>query len=128
MSQSSLFADEVLQRLKERHPRFHETSYLFVLSALHRVLESVGEARHVSGRELAEGVRDLALDRYGPMARTVLEHWGIESTADVGRIVFALVDCGVLIKQEQDSPDDFEAIYDFDEAFEENYPWGANIV
>ncbi len=128
MNQSPLFAEEVLERLRERNPRFHETSYLFVLSALHHVLEREGEARHISGRELAEGVRDLALERFGPMARTVLEHWGIESTSDVGRIVFALVDCGVLIKQDEDTPADFESIYDFDEAFVENYPWGANIV
>lgn len=127
MSQISLFADEVLDGLRERHPRFHELSYVFVISALHHVLERLGRPRHISGRELAEGVRDLAMERYGPMARTVLAHWGIESTADVGRIVFALVEAGVLIKQDEDTPDDFHAIYDFDEAFEENYPWGANL-
>lgn len=127
MGHSSLFADEVMERLRERHPRFHETSYLFVISALHRVLELLGHARHISGRELAEGVRDLAIERYGPMARTVLEHWGIESTSDVGRIVFALVEAGILIKQDEDSPDDFDAVYDFDEVFDENYPWGANV-
>jgi uncharacterized repeat protein (TIGR04138 family) len=127
MSQSSLFADEVLDGLRERHPRFHEMSYVFVISSLHHVLERLGRPRHISGRELAEGVRDLAMERYGPMARTVLEHWGIESTADVGRIVFALVEAGVLIKQEEDTPDDFDAIYDFDEVFEDDYPWGANL-
>jgi len=127
MSQNTLFAEEVMQRLRQRNPRYQETAYFFVLSALHHVLERLGHARHISGRELAEGVRDLALRRFGPMARTVLEHWGIESTADVGEIVFALVDAGVLIKQDDDSPEDFEAIFDFDEAFERDYPWGANI-
>jgi uncharacterized repeat protein (TIGR04138 family) len=127
MSQNTLFAEEVMQRLRQRNPRYQDTAYFFVLSALHHVLERIGRARHISGRELAEGVRDLALQRYGPMARTVLEFWGIESTADVGAIVFALVDAGVLIKQDDDSPADFEAIFDFDEAFERNYPWGANI-
>ena len=127
MNESMVFGDEVLDRLRERNPRFHETAYLFVLSALHHVLENLTEPRHITGRELAEGARDLALQRYGPMARTVLEHWGIEETADLGAIVFALVECGILIKQDEDDPGDFEALFDFQETFEQDYPWGANI-
>ena len=127
MNESMVFADEVLDRLRERHPRYHETAYLFVLSALHHVLERLTEPRHITGRELAEGARDLAIQRYGPMARTVLEHWGIAGTADMGAIVFALVECGILIKQDEDSPGDFDALFDFEETFDRAYPWGANI-
>lgn len=127
MNESMAFADEVIDRLRERHPRYHETAYLFVLSALHHVLEQLEQPRHISGRELAEGMRDLALKRYGPMARTVLAHWGIEETSDVGEIVFALVDAGILLKQDDDSPHDFDALFDFEEEFEANYPWGAGI-
>lgn len=122
-----VFADEVIDRLRERYPRYHETAYFFILSSLHHVLERLGEPRHITGRELAEGARDLALQRFGPMARTVLGHWGIEQTDDLGRIVFALVECGILIKQDEDSPRDFEALFDFREAFDADYPWGANI-
>ena len=127
MNDSTVFAEEVLSGLRERHPRYHEAAYFFILSALHHVLEQLTEPRHISGRELAEGVRDLALHQYGPMARTVLEHWGIEGTRDVGEIVFALVDAGVLLKQDDDSPRDFDGVYDFEEAFDVDYPWGANI-
>jgi len=109
--------DQVLDRLRERHPQYNETAYLFVLSALHFVIERLPEARHITGRELAEGVRDLALERFGVMARTVLEHWGIHATGDVGQIVFALVETGILIKQDDDSLRDFEGVFDFDEAF-----------
>ncbi|MGH7505357.1 MAG: Minf_1886 family protein [Longimicrobiales bacterium] len=116
--------DAVLDRLRDRNPRFHETAYLFVLSALHYVIEHLPEPRHISGRELAEGVRDLAIDRFGPMARTVLEHWGVRQTADVGEIVFALVECGILIKQDDDRLDDFAGVFEFDDAFERDYPWG----
>jgi uncharacterized repeat protein (TIGR04138 family) len=127
MDDTMVFADEVMHRLRERHPRYHETAYFFVLSALHYVLEGLREPRHITGRELAEGMRDLALERFGPMARTVLEHWGIERTEDVGEIVFALVDAGVLLKQDEDTPRDFARLFDFEEAFEADYPWGANI-
>jgi uncharacterized repeat protein (TIGR04138 family) len=121
------FADEVLERLQERNPRFHPRSYIFVLQALHRVIRSLDQPRHVSGQELAEGVRELALECFGPMARTVLEHWGIHDTEDVGRVVFAMVEQGILIKQEDDHPDDFSDVFDFEEAFELKYPWGARL-
>ncbi len=119
------FADEVLDRLQERYPRFHGRSYVFVLQALHHVIQSLEEPRHVSGQELAQGVRELALERFGPIARTVLEHWGIHDTEDVGRVVFAMVEQGILIKQDGDHPEDFSDVFDFEEAFELNYPWNA---
>jgi uncharacterized repeat protein (TIGR04138 family) len=114
---SIILDDGLLDRLRDRNPRFHETAYLFVVSALHSVIEKLPEPRHITGRELAEGVRDLALDKFGPMARTVLEHWGIRATSDLGEIVFALVECGVLIKQESDLREDFANVFDFDQAF-----------
>src|SRR5687768_13968185 len=82
--------DNVLDRLRDRYPQYQETVYLFVLSSLHHVIEQLPEPRHITEPELASGVRDLALARFGPMARTVLEHWGVHATQDVGQIVFAL--------------------------------------
>jgi uncharacterized repeat protein (TIGR04138 family) len=114
--------EELFAALRARNPRYPEAAYVFVLSALNFVLERLPEPRHITGREMAEGVRDLALDRFGPMARTVLEHWGIDRTSDVGDIVFALVETGVLIKQDEDSPEDFVNVFDFEEAFESHYP------
>lgn len=119
--------EEMLVELQERNPRFHGKAYLFLLSSLHQVMESLERPRHISGPELADGVRRLALHRFGPMARTVLQHWGIHSTEDMGDIVFTLVDLGVLIKEDDDLRDDFRDVFDFEEVFEENYPWGASL-
>jgi uncharacterized repeat protein (TIGR04138 family) len=121
------FADEVLNQLQERNPRFDTKAYFFVLAALHSVIHALDEPRHISGGELADGVRRLALERFGPMARIVLEHWGICATEDVGGVVFALVEQGVLIKQDGDRPEDFADVFDFEEAFELSYPWEARI-
>jgi uncharacterized repeat protein (TIGR04138 family) len=114
--------EELYAALRSRNPRYDEGAYLFVLSALNYVLERLPQPRHISGPELAEGVRDLAIERFGPMARTVLEHWGIERTGDVGEIVFALVETGVLIKQDEDTVEDFVDVFSFDDAFRPNYP------
>lgn len=121
------FADEILDQLQERNPRFDTRAYFFVLAALHSVIHSLDEPRHISGKELAEGVRHMALERFGPMARSVLEHWGIHATEDVGGVVFALVEQGILIKQDGDRPEDFADVFDFEEVFELNYPWEARI-
>lgn len=121
------FAEEILDRLQDRNPRFHGKAYLFLLSALHTVLAELEEPRHITGEELANGVRDLALDQYGPMARTVLGHWGIHATEDLGEMVFSMVECGVLTKQDEDRREDFENLFDFSETFEDDYPWGARV-
>ncbi len=121
------FADDILDELQERNPRFHAKAYFFVLAALHSVLKSLDAPRHIAGKELACGVRSLALERFGPMARTVLGHWGIHKTEDVGDVVFALVEQGVLVKQDEDSSDDFANVFDFEEVFERDYPWEARL-
>lgn len=119
------FAEEILDQLQERNPRFHAKAYFFVLAALHAVIQGLEEPGHISGRELSDGVRGLAIERYGPLARTVLGHWGIHATEDVGCVVFALVEQGILIKQEGDRLEDFTDVFDFEEVFESNYPWEA---
>lgn len=120
-------ATEVLAELRRRNPRYAESAYLFLLAALQRCMEELARPRHVSGAEVAESARELALERYGPLARTVLEHWGIHSTGDLGEIVFLLVECGVLIKEPTDSREDFEGLYSFEQAFEAEYPWGSAV-
>ena len=123
------FRDGIMDRIRAREPRFHERAYLFILSALEYSQSRLAERRHISGRELAGACRDLALERYGVMARLVLEHWGIRSTADIGDVVFTLVELGLLISQPTDRREEFADVFDFDEAFEREYPWsGAQLA
>lgn len=76
------------------------------------------ESNHVDGQQLCLGLRDYAIERYGKLARTVLRRWGITQTADFGRIVFAMIEVGLMRKTDEDSYDDFVDVYDFDEAFD----------
>lgn len=122
------FRDGVMDRIRVRESRFDEHAYLFVLSALEYAQSRQTARRHLSGRELAESCRDLALERYGVLARLVLQHWGVTSTANFGDIVFALVDLGLLLAQPTDSRDDFVDIFDFAAVFDRFYPWNACAV
>jgi uncharacterized repeat protein (TIGR04138 family) len=119
------FRDGLMEQIRLRESRFHESAFLFVLASLEFLQARLPERRHVDGKELAHAVRELALDRFGVTSRLVLDHWGVRSTADVGDIVFALVDTGLLMSQPGDSRSDFADVFDFDEAFEESYPWSA---
>jgi len=70
-------------------------------------------SRHITGAQLALGLREFAWERWGLMARSALANWGIQSTLDFGRIVFALIDAGFLQRQPTDSLNDFADVYDF---------------
>jgi uncharacterized repeat protein (TIGR04138 family) len=76
---------------------------------------------HVGGKDLCWGLRDLAIERWGLMAPAVLHQWGIKSTQDFGRMVFSLVEQGLLQKQPHDQLSDFANVFDFAEAFERTY-------
>jgi uncharacterized repeat protein (TIGR04138 family) len=119
------FREGIMYLILIREPRFDEQAYLFVLSALEVCQARLSVRRHITGVELARAARDLALDRYGLMARVVLEHWGICCTADIGDIVFTLVELGFLLSQPQDTRDEFVDVFDFDLAFERDYPWNC---
>lgn len=112
-------------RLSELDGGYDERGYAFVLAALEEVVERLPRRRHVTGPELAEACRDLGIRLYGPLARTVLEHWNVRSTRDIGEIVFNLLEVGVLSKDDRDSRDDFDDLFDFGDVFERNYPWGG---
>lgn len=81
--------------------------------------EGLEDSRHISGQQLCLGLRDYAIKRYGLLARTVLNKWHIEGTSDFGKIVYALVEAEEMRKSEGDSIDDFNHVFDFDEAFGE---------
>lgn len=119
------FRDGVWEQIRFRESRFHERAYLFVLAALEFQQTRMPSRRHIDGRELANAVRDLALERFGVTARLVLDHWGVRCTADLGDIVFTMVELGLLMSQPSDSREDFSGVFEFDHAFESSYPWSA---
>ena len=115
--------EEALERIGQQDGRYHERGYLFVLAALEYAQQRLPTRRHLTGAELAWACRDFALEQFGLLAATVLGHWGITSTADLGRIVFTLIDVGLLARQPSDKLQDFDQVYDFAEVFRLGYRW-----
>ena len=117
------FADDVMSRIRARGGRYNERAYLFLLGTIEFLQSRLEVRRHVTAAELAWACRDFALEQYGLLAPVVLAHWGITRTDDLGRIVYTLVEVGLLVTQPGDHESDFNAVYEFTDAFGESYDW-----
>lgn len=98
--------------------RYELEAYSFIMSSLDYTMKQLKRKGHVTGQELSEGIKDYALQQFGPMARSVLEKWGIKNTSDFGEIVYNMINAGLLGKTETDSKNDFHERFDFKEAFD----------
>jgi uncharacterized repeat protein (TIGR04138 family) len=112
-----------IERLAESRGRYRAEAYFWVLRVLEFAHARLRKEGHVTGRELLEGTRLLALEEYGPMALEVFHHWGLRATEDIGRVVFDLIEEGLLSKTEEDSLEDFSEVYDFEQVFVREAQW-----
>jgi uncharacterized repeat protein (TIGR04138 family) len=124
-----------LAELLRRDKRFHLDAYVFVFDALRFAQEHLGlggaavptdetvtdEERHITGQQLCEAIRMYAVKQYGGLAKNVLNHWGIQSTNDFGEIVFNLIEIGQMRKTDSDRREDFDQVFDFNEAFRDTF-------
>ncbi len=110
-----------LAAILENDKRYLADAYVFVRRALDYTSTTMGIKGHVTGQELLEGIRQFAIEEFGPMSRFLLKEWGIESCEDFGNIVFNMVDADLLGKTDEDSIDDFRLSWDFYEVFEKPF-------
>src|ERR1017187_8179127 len=92
--------DEMVEKILTHDARFAREAYHFTREALdftQKLIsrENKGAVRHVTGQELLDGIRQFALQQYGPMTVTVLEEWGVNNSRGFGEIVFNEVESGL---------------------------------
>jgi uncharacterized repeat protein (TIGR04138 family) len=112
--------NEVVEQIIENDSRYGKDAYIFLKDALEYTIKQRKRGKvgsHVNAAELLDGLRQHALKEFGPMVMTVFEYWGIRTSADVGQMVFNLINAGVFGKTESDSVDDFDQALDFHLAF-----------
>lgn len=108
---------QVIEEICAIDKRYKPDSYEFVMQALYFTQKKLNRQKHVTARELLEGIREFAIEQYGPMSQTVLKHWGITKTDDFGNIVFNMIHKNLLSKTEGDTIADFKDVYDFEIVF-----------
>ena len=114
--------EQAIEQIINKDPRYPRDAYEFVREALDFTIKQAKKSatskdRHVNGKELLEGLRQYALQQYGPLAYTVLSYWNIHCGEDIGNLVYNMVSQRILKTTENDSPADFKNAYNFDEAF-----------
>jgi len=122
-------------QLLQSDPRYKLEAYQFVRDALayaqdelkmgHKAQpedpEEMPVEAHLTGQQLCEASRQLAIQQFGLMARVVLNNWGVQATGDFGNIVYNLIQIGMMRKSDADRREDFDSVYDFEEAFERQF-------
>ena len=118
---------EKIAAMLAQDPRYGWEAYQFVQDALQHTQDLLGrrvpgdaepgDEHHLTARELCEGLGHLGAERYGPLAGAVLSNSGIETTEDIGEIVWNMVNCGFLLKSERDRKEDFQDLFNLRELF-----------
>lgn len=114
--------DEPFARIQAKDKRYQRDAYAFVREALEFTQKSIHKenqrgGKHISGQQLLAGIREFALQQFGPMTKTVFEEWGVTRCEDFGEIVFNMIEVDWFAKTSKDSRADFAGGYTFDEAF-----------
>jgi len=116
---------DVLEQLATQNEDYHKDAFYYVAKAIESAHEAIRKdeqrRRHISGGELVKEMVKLVKHDFGYLGATVLTEWGIVATDDIGKIVFLMVENGVLSAQESDSIDDFKDLFDLKTVLEHEY-------
>ncbi len=117
-----------IEQIAEDDGRFDVKALKFIFEGLGMTIRQIRELeeeqeglRHIAGEELARGIADLAVERWGRLARLVLNQWGVKTTRDIGEIVYLMIENQWMTAQESDTIEDFDDVFDFEEVFEKNF-------
>jgi len=119
-------SEQTRELIIRRDGRYPVEAFMFLQEGMARAVKATygekyasrpGVDRHVTGRQVCLSLRDLALERWGFLARNVLAHWRIRATVDFGHMVYLMIEHGLMHKTDEDSLDDFRNVYTFDDAF-----------
>ncbi|OHB80174.1 MAG: hypothetical protein A2Z25_02320 [Planctomycetes bacterium RBG_16_55_9] len=111
-----------LEQIAVEDGRFNAAGVKFVYEGLGYTAKNVAEEpKHVSGETLCQGLKKLALEKWGRLAKLVLNSWGLKTTRDFGEIVWLMIRHEWMSAQPTDSIDDFDDVFDFKTAFKDRF-------
>ena len=83
---------EKLEEIAREDGRYNSKAVKFVYEGLGYTAKKIlAEPSHVTGQTLCEGLRKLAVEKWGRLAMLVLNTWGIKTTRDFGEIVYLMI-------------------------------------
>ena len=113
---------ESLEKIAKEDGRFSPQIVRFVYEGLgYTATKVMPEPSHVTGQTLSEGLKKLALEKWGRLAKLVLNTGGVTTTRDLGEIVYMMIKHKWMSAQPTDSIDDFNDAYDFETVFKDQF-------
>ena len=110
------------EQIAKEDSRFSPPAIKFVYEGLSFTVKKITvEPRHISGQTLCEGLRKLAIEKWGRMAILVLNTWGIKTTRDFGEIVYLMIRHKWMSAAETDTIDDFDDVFKFQTVFKDQF-------
>ena len=111
-----------LEDIAKEDGRFSAGALKFVYEGLGYTAKKIPtEPHHVTGQVLCEGLRKLAVERWGRLAMLVLNTWGVKTTNDFGEIVYLMIKHEWMRTAATDSMDDFNDVYGFKSVFKDQF-------
>lgn len=111
-----------LEKLAREDGRFRPAAIKFVYEGLGYTAKRIAEEpKHVTGQTLCEGLRKLAIEKWGGLPLLVLGTWGVNTTRDFGEIVYLMINNKWMSAQPTDSIEDFDDVYDFQAVFKDQF-------
>ena len=117
-----------IEEIAKDDGRYDAKALRFIYEGLGKTVQKIREdeseqdvPRHISGQELATGLARLATQRWGRLAKMVLNRWSVKTTRDMGEIVYLMISHNWMSAQDSDTIEDFDDVFDFEDVFEKRY-------
>jgi uncharacterized repeat protein (TIGR04138 family) len=104
--------DKQITEIAGKHSLYHRNAYVFVMNSVSRAGARLQQRRHLSALEVLAEVKSYAISEYGVFFGQILRHWGISKAADIGKIVYLLIEAHILSASPDDNPEDFNTDFD----------------
>jgi len=118
---------KTIEEIAAEDGRYNAQALKFVYEGLGATIQKIKEAQdedqphHITGAELSKGLAQLAIERWGRLSRMVLNRWGVNTTRDLGEIVYLMINHKWMTAQEADTIEDFDNVFDFEKVFEKQF-------
>jgi len=118
---------KTIEQIASSDGRYHHEALRFVYEGLGATVRKLSnetphaKVGHISGQDLSKGLGELAIEKWGRLARVVLNNWGVSTTADLGNIVYLMIENHWMSAQPSDNLEDFEDVFDFETVFEKQF-------
>ncbi|MFA5239421.1 MAG: Minf_1886 family protein [Phycisphaerae bacterium] len=111
-----------LEDIAKEDGRFGAAALKFVYEGLGYTAKKIPtEPGHITGQALCEGLRKMAIEKWGRLAMLTLNTWNVKTTRDFGEIVYLMINYKWMSAQPTDSIDDFDNVYDFKAVFKDEF-------